>query len=133
MASGMFVTHALLPPSAPAGGFPQKAARLYAAAPLRTPLRRVSSAIFGGQTPHIDCVAQLYLRALHATLTDGYMDTDEDVCAILLARFPSLFSDFDNDSRSPGDRCASMQANMEEERLIAAGAAARFVSPAAAT
>ena len=93
------------------------------------PLQIVRGGIFGGQLPHIDCVLKAYIIAMHQTLTDGYLGTEECVWAIIFARFPHLFAPFDNNSLgNHGDNCASFQKNVMEEDEIAAGTRARHVS-----
>lgn len=81
------------------------------------PLRIVRGGILGGQRPYIECVAKVYNVVLAQTLTDGYLGTEENILAILFARFPELFIGFDNNSRGGhGDNCASFAANVEEDR-----------------
>jgi hypothetical protein len=68
--------------------------------------------------------------ALHQTLTDGYLGTEECVWAMIFARFPHLFAGFDNNSLgNHGDNCASFQANNMEADEIDAGRKPKFVSP----
>lgn len=60
------------------------------------PLRIVRGGIFGGTLPYIECALKAYVIALHQTLTDGYVGTEECIWAIIVKRFPHLFAPFDN-------------------------------------
>jgi hypothetical protein len=94
------------------------------------PLVIVRGGIFGGTLPHIECVLKAYVIALHQSLTDGYLGTEECVWAMIFARFPHLFAGFDNNSLgNHGDNCASFQANNMEADDIDAGRKPKFVSP----
>lgn len=130
MASGMFVTHWPYGTTTEVHGFTDKAMHTYIGT-TDDPLQIVRGGIFGGKLPHIECVAKAFVLALHRTLSDGYLGTEECIWAIIFARFPHLFNAFDNNSLgNHGDNCASFQANNIEEEAIAAGKKARFVSPA---
>lgn len=49
----------------------------------------------------------MYDIALAETLSDGYMGTEENILAIVFARFPSLFAGYDNNQwGNHGDNCA---------------------------
>ncbi len=50
----------------------------------------VRGGIFGGTLPRIECVLKAYTLALHQTLSDGYLGTEECIWAIIFARFPEL-------------------------------------------
>ena len=94
------------------------------------PLLIVRGGIFGGQLPHIECVLKAYVIALHQTVVDGYMGTEECIWAMIFARFPHLFDGFDNNSLgNHGDNCASFQASTMEADAIDAGKKTKFVSP----
>ena len=94
------------------------------------PLVIVRGGIFGGTLPYIECVLKAYVIALHQSLTDGYLGTEECVWAMIFARFPHLFAGFDNNSLgNHGDNCASFQANTMEADAIDAGTKTKFVSP----
>lgn len=81
----------------------------------KDPLMIVRGGIFGGTLPYIKCVARAYLHALAATLSDGYMGTEENILAMARQHFPHLFDCFDNNSRgNRGDNCAVFQENKEE-------------------
>ena len=70
-------------------------------------LRIVRGGVFGGKIQHIDVVAKVYEITLAQTLSDGYMGTEENILAIILARFPRLFSAFDNNQFGKhDDSCA---------------------------
>ncbi len=45
---------------------------------------------------YIEVVTKIYELALADSLSDGYMGTEENIFAMCLARFPSLFADYDN-------------------------------------
>jgi hypothetical protein len=129
MASGFFVTHWPYGTQTEVHGFADKAMHMYMAQ-ADDPLRIVRGGIFGGTLPYIECVAKAYMIALHQTLTDGYLGTEECIWAIIHARFPHLFNSFDNNSLgNHGDNCASFQAQTNEEVEIKAGKKSRFVSP----
>lgn len=71
-------------------GLTDKAMHLYLAQ-AEDPLRIVRGGIFGGQLPHIECVLKAYVIAMHQTLADGYMGTEECIWAMVHKRFPHLF------------------------------------------
>ena len=102
-------------------GFTDKAMHVYMAA-AEDPLRIAKSNFFGGTLPQIECAIKAFNIALHQTLSDGYLGTDEQVWAIVLRRLPHLFADFDNNSLgNHGDNCASFSKNAMEEKEIDAG------------
>jgi hypothetical protein len=132
MSQGMLITHW------PYGdyhneevhGMADKAMHLYIGT-ADDPLLIVRGGIFGGQLPHIECVLRAYMIALHQTLTDGYIGTEECIWAMVFARFPELFGGhFDNNCcGGHGDNCASFQKNLQEEEEIERGERPRFESP----
>ena len=94
------------------------------------PLIIVRGGIFGGTLPYIECVTKAYVIALHQTLMDGYMGTEECIWAMIFARLPHLFAGFDNNSLgNHGDNCASFQKNSMEADEILQGKREKFVSP----
>ena len=76
-------------------GLADRAMHLYMAQ-AEDPLRIVRGGIFGGTLPFIECTLKAYVIALHQTLTDGYVGTEECIWAIIVKRFPHLFAPFDN-------------------------------------
>jgi hypothetical protein len=123
MAAGLFVTHwpYKSPDDTEVHGFADQALHLYIGTTV-DPLQIVRGGIFGGTLPDIECTLRAYMLALHQTLTDGYMGTEENIWAILLQRFPHLFNEFDNNSLGGhGDNCASFTASSMEEQDIIAG------------
>ena len=72
-------------------GFTDKAMHIYIGT-SEDPLRIVRGGIFGGTLPRIECVLRAYIIALHQTLTDGYVGTEECIWAIIFARLPHLFA-----------------------------------------
>lgn len=128
MNKGMLVTHWPYGTTTEVHGLTDKAMHLYIGT-ADDPLIIVRGGIFGGQLPYIECVLKAYMIALHQTLSDGYMGTEECIWAIIFARFPHLFAGFDNNSLgNHGDNCASFQKNVMEEEEIAAGKRQPFVS-----
>ncbi len=72
----------------------------------------------------IDVVTQVYDIVLAATLSDGYMGTEENILAIIFARFPELFAGYDNNQWGEhGDNCAifNHQSRVRKEAMAAAG------------
>jgi hypothetical protein len=125
----MFVTHWPYGTTTEVHGLTDKAMHVYIGT-AEDPLRIVRGGIFGGQLPHIECVVKAYVIALHQTLSDGYVGTEECIWAIIFARFPYLFAGFDNNSLgNHGDNCASFQKNNMVEDDIRSGRASKFVSP----
>jgi hypothetical protein len=121
MAEGMFVTHWPYGTTTEVHGMTDRAMHLYLAS-AEDPLRIVRGGIFGGTLPYIECVLKAYILALHQTLTEGYLGTEECIWAMVHARFPHLFKSFDNNSLgNHGDNCASFAASSIEERDIKAG------------
>ena len=55
-------------------------------AALRPPSPPSPASPLSGTLPQIECVAKAYVIALHATLSDGYVGTEECVWAIINAR-----------------------------------------------
>lgn len=87
--------------------------------------------IFGGTLPYIECVLKAYVIALHQTLTDGYVGTEECIWAIIHKRFPHLFKSSSNNSQgNHGDNCNSFSLSKIEQRKIKSGQAEVFKSPA---
>jgi len=74
-------------------GLADRAMHLYMAQ-AEDPLRIVRGGIFGGTLPYIECALKAYVIALHQTLTDGYVGTEECIWAIIVKRFPHLFVPF---------------------------------------
>lgn len=129
MSQGMMVTHWPYGTTTEVHGMTDKAMHLYIGT-ADDPLLIVRGGIFGGQLPHIECVLKAYMIALHQTLTDGYVGTEECIWAMIFARFPHLFGGhFDNNSLgNHGDNCASFQKNLMEEEEIEAGKRKPFIS-----
>ena len=89
-----------------------------------------SGGIFGGTLPLIECVLRAYIIALHQTLADGYVGTEECIWAIVHKRLPHLFKSSSNNSQgNHGDNCNSFSLSKQEEAKINAGQATAFVSP----
>ena len=108
----------LLPPLARASRLPSP------------PLARRSGGIFGGTLPRIECALRAYIIALHRTLSDGYVGTEECIWAIIHKRFPHLFKSSSNNSQgNHGDNCNSFSLSKQEENKINSGAAEVFKSP----
>jgi hypothetical protein len=129
MASAMLVTHWPYGTTTEVHGFTDKAMHMYIGT-NDDPLQIVRGGIFGGQLPNIECAAKAFVIALHQTLSDGYLGTEECIWAIIFARFPHLFNGFDNNSLgNHGDNCASFQKNNMEEEEIEKGTREKFVSP----
>lgn len=129
MASGFFVTHWPYGTTTEVHGLTDKAMHLYMAQ-AEDPLRIVRGGIFGGTLPYIECVLRAYTLALHQTMMDGYVGTEECIWAIIHARFPHLFKSFDNNSLGGhGDNCASFTASKMEEQEVIASKKTAFVSP----
>lgn len=130
MAKALLITHWPYGTTTEVHGFTDKAMHMYIGT-AEDPLQIVRGGIFGGELPHIECVLKAYMIALHQTLSDGYLGTEECIWAIIFARFPHLFAPFDNNSLgNHGDNCASFQKNNMEEEEITAGRREKFVSPA---
>lgn len=129
MSSGFFVTHWPYGTTTEVHGLTDKAMHLYLAT-AEDPLRIVRGGIFGGSLPHIECVLKAYTLALHQTLTDGYIGTEECIWAMIHTRLPHLFNSFDNNSLGGhGDNCASFTASTREEQDIKGGKKQTFKSP----
>ena len=129
MSQGFFNTHWPYGTNTEVHGMTDKAMHMYIGT-LEDPLIIVRGGIFGGTLPYIECVTKAYVIALHQTLMDGYMGTEECVWAMIFARFPHLFAGFDNNSLgNHGDNCASFQGNTMEADAIDAGTKPKFVSP----
>ena len=129
MSTGLLMTHWPYATDTEVHGFADKAMHIYMAQ-QDEPLQIVRGGIFGGQLPHIECVLKAYIIALHQTMMDGYVGTEECIWAILFRRLPHLFAPFDNNSMgSHGDNCASFSANNMEEEAIRSGSKTKFVSP----
>lgn len=121
MAEGFFVTHWPYGTTTEVHGMTDKAMHLYLAS-AEDPLRIVRGGIFGGTLPYVECVLKAYILALHQTLMDGYLGTEECIWAMVHARFPHLFKSFDNNSLgNHGDNCASFQASAMEEKEVQSG------------
>jgi hypothetical protein len=128
MDAGMFVTHWPYGTTTEVHGFTDEAMHMYMAT-MEDPLRIVRGGIFGGTLPNIECTLKAYILALHQTLTDGYVGTEECIWAIIHQRFPSLFNSFDNNSLGGhGDNCASFTASSTEESEIQQGKKKPYVS-----
>ena len=97
MSQGMFVTHWPYGTTTEVHGLTDKAMHVYMAQ-QDDPLRIVRGGIFGGTLPYIECVTKAYIIALHQTMTDGYVGTEECIWAIIHKRLPHLFAGFDNNS-----------------------------------
>lgn len=129
MAEGMFVTHWPYGTTTEVHGLADKAMHLYLGT-AEDPLRIVRGGIFGGTLPFIECTLRAYMIALHQTLTDGYVGTEECIWAMVHARFPHLFKSFDNNSLGGhGDNCASFTASSTEERETKQGVKALHHGP----
>ena len=90
----------------------------------------ISGGIFGGTLPLIECTLRAYIIALHRTLSDGYVGTEECIWAIIHKRFPHLFKSSSNNSQgNHGDNCNSFSLSKQEEAKIVAGQAEAFKSP----
>ena len=59
--------------------------------------------VFGGTKEYMEVAAEIYLEAIGATLSAGYMGTEENIFSILYYRFPELVHDFEN---GEGGNCA---------------------------
>jgi hypothetical protein len=130
MAEGFFVTHWPYGTTTEVHGLTDKAMHMYLGT-ADDPLRIVRGGIFGGTLPQIQCVLRAYIIALHQSLTDGYIGTEECIWAMIHTRLPHLFKSFDNNSLgNHGDNCASFQASTIEERAIKSGTSKAFESPA---
>ena len=128
MAKALLVTHWPYGTTTEVHGLTDKAMHLYLGT-ADDPLQIVRGGIFGGTLPYIECTLKAYMIALHQTLSDGYMGTEECIWAMIFARFPHLFAGFDNNSLgNHGDNCASFQKNNMEEDEIAQGKREPFVS-----
>lgn len=70
--------------------------------------------------PVVLCVADACaLFPIPAVCSDGYMGTEENIMAIIFARFPELFADYDNNQWGDhGDNCAifNHQSRLRKER-----------------
>lgn len=129
MSEALLVTHWPYGTTTEVHGMTDKAMHLYIGT-ADDPLIIVRGGIFGGTLPYIECALKAYMIALHQSLADGYMGTEECIWAMIFARFPHLFAGFDNNSLgNHGDNCASFQKNTMEEEEIAAGKRKRFTSP----
>jgi len=129
MSEGFFVTHWPYGTTTEVHGLTDKAMHLYLGQ-ADDPLRIVRGGIFGGTLPQIQCVLRAYIIALHQTLTDGYIGTEECIWAMIHTRLPHLFKSFDNNFYgNHGDNCASFQGSQIEERAIGSGSSQPFVSP----
>jgi hypothetical protein len=129
MSQGFFNTHWPYGTNTEVHGMTDKAMHLYIGT-QDDPLIIVRGGIFGGTLPYIECVLKAYIIALHRTLSDGYLGTEECVWAMIFARFPHLFAGFDNNSLgNHGDNCASFQKNNMEAEEIDQGKRQKFVSP----
>ena len=116
MSKGLLVTHWPYGTNTEVHGMTDKAMHMYIGT-ADDPLVIVRGGIFGGTLPNIECVLKAYVIALHQSLTDGYMGTEECIWAMIFARFPHLFAGFDNNSLgNHGDNCASFQAATMEVR-----------------
>jgi len=112
--NGFFCTHWPYGSATEVHGFGDKAFHRYMAQ-QQDPLKIVRGGILAGTRAHIECVSKLYTMAIHQTLQDGYMGTEENILAIALQRFPDLFDAFDNNSLgNHGDNCASFAANAQK-------------------
>lgn len=95
-----------------------------------SPSRASSGGIFGGTLPRIECVLRAYIIALHRTLSDGYVGTEECIWAIIHKRFPHLFKSSSNNSQgNHGDNCNSFSLSKQEENKITRGEMEVFKSP----
>lgn len=95
-------------------GMTDKAMHMYLGT-SKDPMQIVRGGVFGGTLPYITCVSRVYLRALHTTLSEGYLGTEENILAIIYKHFPELFIGFDNDSLgNHGDNNALFQLNQRE-------------------
>ena len=129
MSQGFFNTHWPYGTNTEVHGMTDKAMHMYIGT-LEDPLIIVRGGIFGGTLPYIECVTKAYVIALHQTLTDGYMGTEECIWAMVFARLPHLFAGFDNNSLgNHGDNCASFQKNIMEAEEIDRGTRKKFISP----
>lgn len=69
---------------------------------------------------YVDVVTKVYDIVLAQTLSDGYMGTEENILAIIFARFPELFAGYDNNQWGEhGDNCAifNHQSRIRKEKL----------------
>ena len=129
MSQGFFNTHWPYGTNTEVHGMTDKAMHMYIGT-LEDPLIIVRGGIFGGTLPYIECVTKAYVIALHQTLMDGYMGTEECIWAMVFARLPHLFAGFDNNSLgNHGDNCASFQKNIMEAEEIERGTRKKFISP----
>jgi len=129
MAAGFFNSHWPYATNTEVHGMTDKAMHLYIGT-AEDPLVIVRGGIFGGTLPYIECVTKAYVIALHQSLMDGYMGTEECIWAMIFARLPHLFAGFDNNSLgNHGDNCASFQKNIMEADEIDKGLRKKFVSP----
>lgn len=129
MAEGLFVTHWPYGTTTEVHGLTDKAMHLYLAQ-AEDPLEIVRGGIFGGTLPHIECVLRAYILALHQTMMDGYVGTEECIWAMVHKRLPHLFKSSSNNSQgNHGDNCNSFSLSKQEENRIKSGQAKAFVSP----
>lgn len=82
MSKGMMITHWPYGTTTEVHGLTDKAMHLYIGT-ADDPLLIVRGGIFGGTLPYLECALKAYMIALHQTLADGYMGTEENILAIM--------------------------------------------------
>jgi len=78
----MMITHWPYGTQTEVHGLTDKAMHLYIGT-ADDPLLIVRGGIFGGTLPYLECALKAYMIALHQTLSDGYMGTEECIWAMM--------------------------------------------------